>query len=160
MFLYDQSRGGAPHPGGIDALLGMRYIAAGFVGQLAGSVGSAFGSFFLMFLLRVVLRKQWLAAAAFVALWVAYQSLASGELWVIPFEVAVYAVFAMLILRYGIVPLIVSILTADCLLNAPITLDFSSWYIASSLVCLLVFLGIAFYGFRCTVAGKPLFDLE
>jgi hypothetical protein len=54
----------------------------------------------------------------------------------------------------------VSVLTADCLLNAPITLDFSAWYIASSLVSLLLFLGIALYGFRCTVAGKPLFELE
>jgi len=160
MFLFDQTRGGAPHAGGVDSLMGMRYLAAGFLGQLAGSVGSAFGCFLLMFLLRVILRLQWLAAAAFVALWVVYQTLAMGELWVAPFEVVVYAVFALLILRYGIVPLIVSILTADCLLNAPITLDFSSWYIASSLVSLLVFLGIAIYGFRCTMAGRRLFELE
>jgi serine/threonine-protein kinase len=160
MFLYGQTRGDAPNAGGVDSLLGLRYLAAGFVGQLASSVGSVFASFFMMFLLRVVLRKQWLAAAAFVALWVAQTTLSRDELWTIPFEVVVYGVFALLVLRYGIVPLIVSVLTADCLLNAPITLDFSSWYIASSLVSLLLFLGIALYGFRCTLAGKPLFDLE
>jgi len=160
MFMYGQTRGDAPNAGGVDSLMGMRYLAAGFVQQLAGSVASAFGSFFLMFLLRVVLRKQWLAAAAFVALWVVFQTLSRGDLWTVPFEVVVYGVFALLILRYGIVPLIASVLTADCLLNAPITLDFSSWYIASSLVSLLLFFAIAVYGFRTTLAGKPLFDLE
>src|ERR1017187_4664420 len=160
LFLYDQSRGGAPHPGGLDALLGMRFMAAGFVGQLAGSVMFAFGTFFLLFLLRLILRKEWLAAAAFVAIFVAEKSLADGELWEVPVFVVVYVVLALLLLRYGIVPLIVSVLTADCLLNAPVTLDFSSWYIASSLVSLFLFLGIAFYGFRCTVAGKALFELE
>jgi hypothetical protein len=69
-------------------------------------------------------------------------------------------VLAWLLLRYGIVPLIVAVLTADCLLNVPLTLDFSAWYIASSLAGMLLFLGIAAYGFRCTVAGKKLFELE
>jgi serine/threonine-protein kinase len=160
IFLYDQMRGGTPNPGALDALLGMRFMAAGFLGQPASAVVSAFGAFFLMFLLRLVLRKQWLAAAAFVTIFVADKSLAADELWVVPVFVVVYAVFALLLLRYGIVPLIVSVLTADCLLNAPVTLDFSSWYIVSSLVSLFLFLGIAFYGFRCTVAGKPLFELE
>jgi serine/threonine-protein kinase len=159
-FVYDQSRGGAPHPGGLDALMGMRFIAAGFLGQLAGSVMFAFGTFFLMFLLRLILRKEWLAASVFVAIFVADKGLADGEFWEVPVFFVIYAVLALLLLRYGIVPLIVSVLTANCLLNAPATLDFSSWYIASALVSLLVFLGIAFYGFRCTVAGKPLFDLE
>jgi len=160
MFLIDQARGGLPASGGIDLLLGMRFMAAGFLGQLAGSVASAFGTFFLMFLLRLVLRKDLLAAVALVALFVAIKSLSGGELWMVPVYVAVYAIFALLILRYGIVALIVSALTADCLLNAPAGLDFSSWYVASSLASLLVFFGIAFYGFRCTVAGKPLFDLD
>ena len=141
-------------------MMGMRFMAAGFLGQLAGSVMFAFGTFFLMFLLRLILRKEWLAASVFVAIFVADKGLADGELWEVPVFFVIYAVLAWLLLRYGIVPLIVSVLTANCLLNAPATLDFSSWYIASALVSLLVFLGIAFYGFRCTVAGKPLFDLE
>jgi len=80
--------------------------------------------------------------------------------WNIPLVLVVYAVLAWLLLRYGIVPLIVAVLTADCLLNVPLTLDFSAWYIASSLAGMLLFLGIAAYGFRCTVAGKKLFELE
>jgi len=72
----------------------------------------------------------------------------------------VYGAFVLLLLRYGIFPLVVSIFTADFLLAAPLTLDFSAWYIASSLTALLAVLAVAFYGFRCTVAGQRLFELE
>jgi len=113
-----------------------------------------------MFLLRLALRKDWLAATVFVAIFVAGKGLGRGELWMVPIIVVVYTVFALLLLRYGIVPLIVSMLTADCLLNAPITLNFSSWYIGISIFCLAVILAIAGYGFRCSVAGKALFEVE
>jgi serine/threonine-protein kinase len=158
--LYDQAHGGAPTPWGMDALSGARFLVGGFLGQLAGSIQSAFGTFLLMFLLRLALRKDWLAAAAFVAIFVPVQVLGGAGFWNIPVATVVYGVFALLILRYGIVPLIVAGLTADCLLNAPLTLDFSAWYIAGSLASLLAFLAIAAYGFRCTVAGKKLFELE
>ena len=96
----------------------------------------------------------------FVAIFVATRALGGADLWTIPFFVVVYVVFALLLLRYGIVPLIVGTLTVDCLLNAPLTANFSSWYFTSSLVSLLVFLAIAAYGFRSTVAGKSLIELE
>ena len=160
MFLYGQARGDAPNGGGFDALMGVRFAAAGILQTLAGGVMFVFGTFLLMFLLRLALRNEWLAASVFVAIFVADKGLASGEWWTVPVFVLVYAVFALLLLRYGIVPLIVAVFTADCLLNAPLTLDFSSWYITTSLVGLLLFLGIALYGFRCTLAGKPLFNLE
>jgi len=161
LFLIDQSRGGLPNPSGLgDGLLGLRYLFGGFAGQLASSVISAFASFFVIFLLRLLLRNEWLTAAVFVAIFVATRALGGVDLWTIPFFVVVYAVFALLLLRYGIVPLIVGTLTVDCLLNAPLTANFSSWYVTSSLVSLLVFLAIAAYGFRSTVAGKSLIELE
>jgi type II secretory pathway component PulF len=78
----------------------------------------------------------------------------------IPVLVVVYTVFVVLLLRYGIVPLVVSIFTADSLMSVPITFDFSSWYIANSLVATLAVLAVAVYGFRCTVQGKRLFDFD
>jgi hypothetical protein len=149
-----------PNPAGLDILSGARYLVSGFVSQFGGGIMSAFSAFFLLFLLRLALRRDWLATAAFVAISVFAKALGDGELWVIPFWVVVYVVFALLLLRYGIVPLIVGILTANCLLNAPLTLDFSSWYASTSIVALLVFLAIAIYGFRCAVAGRPLIEVE
>jgi len=159
-FFIGQALGDLPNPSGLSTLSAMRYVVSGFLSQLSGGIVSAFASFFLVFLLRLALRRNWLAAAAFVLIFVLVQTLGRDELWIIPIFVVVYVVFALLLVRYGIVPLIVGVLTANCLLNAPLTVNFSSWYVANSLVILLGFLAIAVYGFRCAVAGKPLFEVE
>jgi serine/threonine-protein kinase len=155
------SFGALPSSGGLGALGGIRYLASNLFGNLAGGVMFAFGTFLLVFLLRWILRSDWLAGASFVAIFMLLRGLSSDEGLVgVPVAALVYGVFVVLLLRYGIVPLVVSIFTADFLLNAPLTLDFSSWYFGSSLAALLAVLAVAVYGFRCTVAGKGLFQLE
>ena len=155
------SFGALPYSGGLGSLAGIRYLASNLLGNVAGGVMFAFGAFLLVFLLRWILRRDWLAGASFVAIFMLLGGLSSDEgLLAVPVAALVYGVFVVLLLRYGIVPLVVSIFTADFLLNAPLTLDFSSWYFGSSLAALLAVLAVAVYGFRCTVAGKRLFELE
>ncbi len=159
--LIAQHFGSLPSSGNVDMLSGLRHVAAGVPDNIAGGIAFAFGSFLLMFLLRLILRKDWLAAVGFVAIFVLFRALGADEgPWILPVIALVYAVFALLLLRYGIVPLVISIFTADLLLAAPLTLDFSAWYIGHSLVALLAVLAVAVYGFNCTVAGKRLFDFE
>ncbi|HUP04891.1 MAG TPA: serine/threonine-protein kinase, partial [Bryobacteraceae bacterium] len=52
-FVHDQARGGVPNPGGVDQLMGVRFMASGLIGQLTSAIGFAFGTFFLFFLLRM-----------------------------------------------------------------------------------------------------------
>jgi len=159
--VISQRLGTLPVSGDLEMLSGIGHVASSVFGQAAGGIMFAFGSFLLVFLLRLVLRKDWLAAAGFVAIFVVLRGLGNDEgLWILPIIALVYAVFAVLLLRYGIVPLVVSIFTADLLLGAPLTLDFSAWYIPYSLVALLAVLAVAVYGFHSTVQGKRLFDLE
>jgi predicted Ser/Thr protein kinase len=159
--LIDIRLGELPSPYGIGVLGGLRYLASDFLGNLTGGVMFAFGAFLLIFLLRLMLRRDWLAGATFVLIFVLIKTLGSGDpLWVLPIWVVVYTVFVVLLLRYGIVPLVASIFTADFLLSSPAILDFSAWFIATSLLSLLAVLAVAAYGFRCTVAGKRLFELE
>ncbi len=159
--LIAQRLGGVPGEGVLSMLSGIRYVAGQLLGQMADGITFALGTFLLMFLLRLILRKDWLAAVGFVGIFMVLKGLSSDEgLWVLSFSAVVYTVFVILLLRYGIVPLVVSIFTADALLLAPLTLDFSAWYILNSLVALLAVLAVAVYGFRCTVAGKRLFELE
>ena len=153
--------GGLLEPNGMSVASGIRHLTASALGHIAGGVMFAFGTFLLMFLLRWILRRDWLAAGSFVAIFMLVSGLSSSERLVsLPVAALVYGAFVLLLLRYGIFPLVVSIFTADFLLAAPLTLDFSAWYIASSLTALLAVLAVAFYGFRCTVAGQRLFELE
>ncbi len=159
--LISQHLGSLPSSGNTEMLSGIGQVASSVLGNIAGGIMFAFGTFLLMFLLRLILRNDWLAAAGFVAIFVLIRALGTDEgPWILPIIALVYAVFALLLLRYGIVPLVVSIFSADVLLSAPLTLDFSSWYIGYSLVTLLAVLAVAVYGFHCTVAGKRLFDFD
>lgn len=160
--LIGQGLGWLPDSGGLSVLAGIRYLAGSFLGNVAGGITFAFSTFFLMFLLRLILRKDWLAGVSFVAIFVLLRSLGASESLgiVIPMMTMMYTIFVVLLLRYGIVPLIVGIFTADFLANAPVTLNFSAWYFASSLLALLAVLAVALYGFRCATAGKRLFELE
>ena len=160
LFVIQQRGGDAPPAIGIDILSATRYMPSGFFGQVAQSVMFAFASFMVLFLLRLLLRKNWLAVSAFVAILTSTKIFGQSEWWIVPILVVVYVVFALLLLRYGIVPLIFGMITADCLLNAPLTLNFSAWYIGDSLFSIALMFAIAFYGFRCAVAGRPIFDME
>ena len=60
--------GGAPMLGAADYLRGGRHILGGWLGQVVTSVQATLLFFFVLFLFRVLLRRPWLAAAAFVAL--------------------------------------------------------------------------------------------
>ncbi len=158
--LIGQRLGESPGSSGSAGLSGIRQVASSLFGQAAGGVMFAFATFLLIFLLRLILRRDWLAGASFVAIFMLLRALGSGGVWMLPITALVYAVYVVLLLRYGIVPLVVSIFTADFLLNTPLTLDFSCWYIACSLLPMLAVLAVAVYGFRSTVAGKRLFELD
>ena len=69
-----------------------------------------------------------------------------------PFESASYLGVRFGLLCYGF-----AILVPKVFEFSPVTLDFSAWYAGRSLLALLLFAGIAVYGFHTALAGRPLF---
>jgi hypothetical protein len=108
-----------------------------------------------MFVLRVLLRKPWLAALAFVAVWTAIKTFDSHHpLLDIATFAAIYAIAAFVVLRFGFVSLAVGIFVADLLVNIPITLDLSMWYMGGSLFVLATVCGLAAWGFHTSLGGQ------
>ena len=68
-YLLRLRAGDAPALGTTDYLLGARGVIGSWLWHLATSVQGTLLFFFVMFILRVILRKPWLAALAFVAVW-------------------------------------------------------------------------------------------
>ncbi len=64
-YLLRLRAGDAPAFGATDYLLGARHVIGSWLWQLATSVQGSLVFFFVMFVLRVILRKPWLAALAF-----------------------------------------------------------------------------------------------
>ena len=100
-----------------------------------------------MFILRVLLRKPWLAALAFVALWVGIK-LQGNPHWMLnlPGFLVVYGVAAFMILRFGLITLATGIFVVDLLLTIPITTNPASWYMGGSLFVLATVVAMTLWG--------------
>jgi hypothetical protein len=62
--------------------------------------------------------------------------------------------------RFGLVTTTVLIFVLTTLGRFPLTANLSAWYASSALLVLLSVLALAIYGFRTTLAGRPLWRDE
>ena len=163
-YLSQVGDGGAPNLGSTVFLLGSRRVIGAWLWHLANSLQATLAFFFVMFILRVLLRKPWVAAVAFAALWAAIK-LQGNPRWVIeaPGYLFVYGVVALMILRFGFITLATGIFVVDLLLNIPITTSPASWYMSGSLFVLASVIAIILWGGfsalgRQAVFRKQLFE--
>jgi hypothetical protein len=142
-------------------LAGARQALGTWLMQIPASILGTLQFFFLLFVLKVVLRKDWLAAVAFVALNALPRGLTSSYVAVeLPTEILVYAIAVLIVFRFGLVPLAGAIFTVDMLGNVPFTADFSAWYMTTSVLALLSVVALAGWGFYYSLGGEPIWRPE
>jgi hypothetical protein len=61
-------------------------------------------------------------------------------------------------LRYGMFALLMTIFVINMTVENYMTTDFTSWYGLSSFGILVVLGGLALWGFRVSLGGRPLFS--
>lgn len=118
---------------------------------------------FIFFVLRVILRKQWLAMLLFLLIFTTLASLGVPPGYHGPALLS-YVVFAALghvavlvvLMRFGLLALAVAFFFSRLLWRFPITVDFSTWYAAGSLLAMLAVMAVAGFGFHSALAGRPL----
>jgi hypothetical protein len=112
----------------------------------------------ILMLLRVGLRRQWLAAATLVVLGA---STAIGDVHpeiMVVFQVSILMLFVATLLRFGgLLPTIACIFVGNALGDVPIA-DFSTWYASTTVFVLVAILTLTAYAFHTAVAGRPLFQ--
>lgn len=159
---YLEARIGAPPASVADSFLGSTRIAwSAWLFHIPGSIASTLLLFLILFVWRVLLRKSWLAAIAFVLLFTALKSVSAdypAVEW--PVEVVLYAVLAVGALRYGLVTLAVALYAADLTLNIPVTLNPSAWYFTTGALALASIAALAIWGFYTSLAGKAPWKIE
>jgi serine/threonine protein kinase len=155
---FFQIRAGAqPLLGNSEILQGLRETVAVGLINVVSSIQTTLIFFFLIVLLRILVKNRWLAAAIFTLLFAVPRTLGSNH----PFidgatALVIYGIASFAVVRFGLIVLAVGALTADVLLNLPITLDFSNWYAARFLGVVLGFVLIAAWGFYTSLAGQRL----
>lgn len=146
----------------IDTVVSVPRLAGTLLGIFQGSMLSTLGLFFLLFLLRVVFRREWPAAIAFVVLFTAIVTILSpGSIAVtLPIHILQYVLIIFVMLRFGLLSFVVGQVMANILLVFPITADFSTWY-SGSVIFVLVFIAVlAGFAFHTALAGRPLFQAK
>jgi hypothetical protein len=136
-------------------LQGFRESVAVGLANIVGSIRTTLIFFFLLVLLRVLVKNRWVAAVIFALLFTVPKVLGSDHLLIeAPVWLIVYAIAAFTVVRFGLIVLAMGVLTVDVLLNVPMTLDFSYWYAGRSLSVVLGFVLIAAWGFYTSLAGQ------
>lgn len=142
-------------------MMGGRQALGLWLANVVTCISATLQFFFLLFLLKVILRNIWLAAAVFVAIFTATHTLPSDHPLIVVWTwIVVYAIAAFAVTRFGLITLAVAIFTADVVLDVPFTLDFSRWYATTAMAVLLSFLAIAAWGFHTSLGGQKLFKSD
>ncbi|HEU5402369.1 MAG TPA: serine/threonine-protein kinase [Terriglobales bacterium] len=142
-------------------LQGTRSILGTSLWHLAGSIQTTLIFFLFMFVLRVLLRKPWLAAGAFVALWVGIRAATVSPTDLVSNLILftiIYSIAAFVVLRFGFIALAIGFFLTDLLLNIPVTTHPSAWYASSTIFVLLVVVALAAWGAYTSLGGQKLWQ--
>ena len=147
-----QDTGGWAAP---ELLLGVRGMSRHLIMQVLYAVRSALLFFYLLFILRVLLRNQWAAALAFVLLFAVIDALDSATpLFEAATTFVYFSMLAVAVLRWGLTTLTVALFVGNVLLNVPATTDFSARYLSVSTLELAIPLALAALAFYTSIRGR------
>lgn len=145
----------------LDSLLGARDLAANLIFHSQGALWAALVLLFLFFVLRVLLRRDWLAAAVFTLIGMAMNLGSEDPAIEVPLGAIYYLLVPLVLLRFGLLAMIANMMAEILLFESSVlTLDPSRWYFGYSLVVLLLVAALAAWGFRTALAGRPLLKDE
>jgi hypothetical protein len=110
--------------------------------------------FFLFVLLRLVCRRDWIAAVLAIVLLSAPSFVGADPPYVKGLSTLVFYTLAfVLLVRFGFLAYLVANLAGNVVSSMPIALDLSAWYVIPSTVSLLVLAGLAVYGYLIATRG-------
>ena len=161
MYIPLAHMGAAPQTNSLAYLVSGRHALGQWLMQIPFSILGTLEFFFLLLGLKVILRKDWLAALVFVAIFMGMRALQSSHLAVeMPATLLVYGLLVLVVFRFGLVPLAVACFVTDMLGNVPFTADFSEWYMGTTVLALLSVVAIAGWGFYHSLGGSPVWQPE
>ena len=140
-----------------EALSGLRGMVGALLQLVPYAVRNPLFFLFLIFLLRVALRNQWAAAAAFAAIFTALSVHPSGghALVEIATAFAIEAIVATVLLRWGLLAGVFAY-WLDNVLDIPIGAHTSTWYHGYAIADIILFAAIAAWALRTSTRGRAI----
>ncbi|MBC7928410.1 MAG: serine/threonine protein kinase, partial [Bryobacteraceae bacterium] len=142
----------------MNLLMGTASFLAIWARQIDSAVHTSFIIFFLMCGLKLIVRKDWLAALVASLL----VSLQEGEIrrsTNLPLDLTVYVViigaFAILLLRLGLVPSIAGILTINTVSSAHVSASYLAWFNSVAVVQILLVISLVVFAGWASQRQRP-----
>jgi len=138
-------------------LEGLKGSIASVLFNASSSFSNALEVFFLFFILRLVFRRNWLAALVVSLVFCIPSLAAQNPLIDALFSAPFLWIYLYILYRFGLVALTVLFFVDQLADNMPLASPLSAWYTEGGLVAMVTILAVAFYGFYVSRAGKPVF---
>jgi hypothetical protein len=138
------------------ALLGARATLAACLMAVPRGVRGALLFFLLFLILRALVRNRWLAVAVFVLLWTATSLGGPNPAINATLTAAIYAAFAYIMLRWGLLATTIGLCVLMMLGYAPLALHTQDWYFESEVFILGMVVALAAWGFRTSIGARKL----
>lgn len=151
-----------PQPGtpSTDSLLGIRQTLGTVFAYTWIFVLWSLGIFFLLFLIRLLVRKDWIAAIVIVFLG-AVVTIGGDYFWLTFVAGAIIWLSIYLILRrFGLLALVVGFVVQNILVTFPMTTHLSRWYASGAIAGMTIIIAIALFALHSALAGQPLFSAK
>jgi serine/threonine-protein kinase len=116
--------------------------------------------FFLIFLIRLAVRKDWMVAPIIVFLGAFTNTGAEYFWWNFIFSAIIWASIYLVLRRFGLLALVVALVVQNMLNAFPMTSHLGRWYASGALAGVLVIAGLAGVAFYFALAGQKLFSAE
>jgi serine/threonine-protein kinase len=151
----------APNVGSTDVLMGIRSTVAVCFKSIPHGIRETLVFFLIIFLLRVLLRNQWLAIAGFTLIFSALEYFQSSHPVIDGLvSLVVYGLVAFIVLRFGLLAMAVYIFVDELTRGVQATLHTSAWYLGNSVFLLACIVALAAWGFHTSIAGKRLWKQD
>ena len=149
-----------PQPGtpSMESLLGIRQTLGSVFAYTWVFVLYSLGIFFLLFLLRLLVRKDWIAAIVIVVLG-AITNTGGDYFWMtFLFAAVIWLSIYLILRRFGLLALVVGLVVQNMLVTFPMTTHLSRWYASGAIAGMLTIIAIALFALRSALAGQALFN--
>jgi len=142
-----------------NALIGLRSPMAQILSVSGGSIAIGFAFVCLLVILFLMLRRRLYAGIALFVVVTAITGLFFSQSLVdLPFMLISMAIMCLVVGRLGLVAAIVMLTVNSWMLATLFTLNFSAWYATPMFVTLALILFLLGYGFKVSLANRPLFS--
>ena len=134
---------------------GIHYTIGDILLNLTLYIFGSLALFFIFFLVRLLVRNQWVAVAVVVALFGLPAVFAPDNVALHAVEnMVVFGTALLLLVRFGLLALLVALCVNNVLEAYPLTGHLSEWFAQPTIIVFLLVTALAVFGFYTSTAGK------